>query len=357
MARTTKTSTSIATLPTPAERSREALTEAERVKAECAQTLVTAREYVEELRYRAGSDDGITGSNLASADAAVEVAELRFSGAVRSRQRAERALVNTETILADAVAPAVQQAVKVPVTVLTTRPTEAPVDLPAAYLVQPKASTADTIEGYVSGALDVVFYRTEVHREISAEAIESSADAQRIRLSARHHGSRDDGGVIVETVRLDVRIAYAPVPAIRRGANDGYRLSWFARGLASDVRDSMQLYDAPSAGIRYGSGDANTRLNTVNVTSGESSMLADDTDASGLRRRVAEVRVTAGPGHGCMWSPDQIRDKLVDAVEAQAGTCVGGLGRVSSAAVLSVEPVNRDGRTVKARFEFVSQAA
>jgi hypothetical protein len=152
-----------------------------------------------------------------------------------------------------------------------------------------------------------------------------------------------------------VRAAWAPVPLLQPYQDDRFRVTGFARGLASDVRHSMQVHNAPSAGVRLGAGDASASLSTVLVISGEPVVTSDETDASGLRRRTIEVDITVRPGQGNVWSPDQMGDKLVFAVEAQQDTCATGLGRVGSATVLAVQPAGRAGRTARARFEFVSR--
>lgn len=349
-----RTKTATPTLD-PAEQSRETLAEAQRKLADTRATLAAANTAVETLRDRARVDDSITGADLASAKSDVDLAEIRQSEATSAVQRAERGLVNTETVLAETLVAVVQDVTRVTPTVATGRPSEVPADLPAVFIVQAKPSKADTLNGTISGSVEVIFYRSEVHRALDDARLGVLADRSGLRLDVRPQGNRDDNGVIVEAVRLDVRSARAPLPVIRRAPGDEWRVTHFATAVAGDVRHSMQLHDAPLVGVRLGSGDASVQQSTVNVTTETPSEVSDKVDTDGVRHRVVEIAVTAQPGQGNVWNSDQMRDKMIHAIEAQHGTCASGLGRVSSVNVLSVEPAGRSGRRVRARFDFVSQ--
>ena len=231
-----------------------------------------------------------------------------------------------------------------PVTVTTFKPTDAPEKLPALYVVQPRKHTSNTVAGTVSGDLQVIFYRRDIHREFDVDAVRAAVDADRtMHLIVRDVDRHEQDGVIIEALPVEVRAAFLPVPVIAGGSAMPMYVSAFTSGLAADLVQALWFGGAGGKAV-------------VTASAFDVEVTDDRTDRDGVRRRVLEADLVVQPGAGCPWGGEEIAFHLEQVIAAQQDRCLTTMGRVVSASCDRMEPVSRHGRKVHARFEFASRA-
>jgi len=349
---------------TAAAESRERLASAQQRKRDADEALAALLAEAEDVRDRARAGEDVDAEALRNTDAAaVELAKLHADGAARRVEAARRGLVAEDTHLGEAVAAAVADLLPgVPVRVATARLTEAPAELPAAVVVQSREAVRDTIEGTLSGTVEVQFWRGPWHRDFPDDrAFDQALDRTQVRATVHRQGRREVGAAVVGTLRVDVRFAWAPVPVLRwqdvRG-RAAFRVTSFVGGVGEDARQSRQSHFTGGRGVVIGAGDTGARASTVAVHNRETAVLADRTDSDGRRSITIGTTLVMRPSRGIVWSADDVRDALVSAVEGFEGRCSGGLGRVASARVVNVSPVegaHPTARAARAEFVLVSQ--
>ncbi|WP_432485329.1 iron-sulfur cluster assembly accessory protein [Kineococcus esterisolvens] len=316
-----------------AEASRVALAEAQRTQAENTAAITSAEQEAERRRRQTHA--------LAQAV-----------------QRAEQAVINTATEVAEAVAPTIGDAAGLPVTVTAMRPKSAPARLPHLYVVQTTPTDRDLIDGRIAGGVEVLLYRSSRDGALNGDRVSAMLETEGVRLNARQVSNREVAGASMDVLPLEIRIAHEPVPQIRRAADDAWR--WGQ--LQSDIRNGLtaqfgSAMDRP-VGVRIGAGDASALTSTVTGLVSKPRQISDTTDAEGLRRRVAELSVGAGASSPhCPWSADDLARGVVKVVNNLADTCHGGLGRVEAVEVTEVQPMEGTprGRACRARATLVSR--
>ncbi|MGY1885218.1 hypothetical protein ACI799_07960 [Blastococcus sp. SYSU DS0753] len=113
-------------------------------------------------------------------------------------------------------------------------PEDAPKELPAVRLKAVNDPEQNTIDGTISGEVELRYIRSELHRELKAENVEEKLNAKGVRCQVQDHGT-DDGDVHVDHLRIDVRSAAIGLPVIRSGDVQPFRLKSFLSGIEVDA--------------------------------------------------------------------------------------------------------------------------
>jgi hypothetical protein len=313
-----------------------------------------------DVRSRARTDHDIATADLTNADAGVELAALRVEGSAAALAKVRRSVVNTDTSLAAALlASDVFAAVlpEVPVSLATARPTAAPGAVPCAVQSQP--SVRDLIEGRISGQLEVYYFRSPLNWPVPTDHLERVADERQIMLTAHPRGASEVDGTVVERIGLDVLSAFAPVPLVTYADLDGtsaWRVPSFASGLQQNAVRAMQRATASAVGVSLGHGDATASARSVRVVADAPVVLSAGYDARGVRQIALSVGLAAYPDDAS-FTGEELAAGLTRVVEAMQGRCVSALGRVTSATIGNVLPVDgsRVARAVVAEFVLTSR--
>jgi hypothetical protein len=298
--------------------SRKRLDEA---KALAEQDEQAHREADERLRAVLSSRTS-TGDDLAAAEAALRLTERRMSESAAAVAAASRALVNSETDLAEALVPFVADVVGLTPGVQAFVPLS-PLPAPSVLLVQRTASRLDPRSGTLSGEVEVLLFREQFHRDLDAAAFERHAERHGgPQVNARPYGATEQDGTLVETVRLVVAGAFPRVPVVAPGHETS--------GLHNLAADLVQ--------------GVTSRLDRVALDT--SRAVVSDSVSGGTRTVAVEVAVlgfptTTGSSSVTFYgdtvrndrSLDEIRDEIERAALALEDKAVGGLGRVASVTV------------------------
>ena len=337
---------------------REALTEATQEKQSAANALAAAEVRVQSIRDRLFAGDGSATADLQAAKVEVEAAETLSAGADARLRSAEIAAssMNTDTTLAVVVALVIDEALPgVEVIPVSAVPTSTPPSLPVAYVVQSKATTLNTIEGSISGGVQVKYVRQPIHRELDTRTIESTARAHKVRGKVGSAVS-SGGQVVTDTVQMTVSSAWAPIPTIRGGAIKPFRLSTFAHGLEADVREAFASSADPRRGVTFGSGNANARIAQVDVNAGRATLQELGTD-NGVRRIAVTVGVQVEGRKSCTYSGADMQHRMAQSLSTRQGEVAAGIGRIEAVEVTHQSRTETGGRLAYGRFVFVSQVA
>ena len=216
------------TEPTPAELSRLALADA--------QVAVTVAQAEHEQRQTAAEDfrSRLTSGKTKGTDldtlvtewlhttAAEEVAAQLVKGAENAVQRAERALINDDTSMADVLADVLRElyAGHLPVHVVTLAADVKPNDNgdPVLYVVQEKSATNNG--GILSGSLALTYFRRKMHTVLDVQDIEAACRTHGYGMDFRMGYSTDHGTYFQDKASVSVERAWLPVPVLDREPDD-----------------------------------------------------------------------------------------------------------------------------------------
>jgi len=276
---------------------------------------------------------------------------------------ARRLLINEDDTLGTAVAPVIQMALGVPVTVVTTK-LDTPTNLPVAYVVAVQPPTRNTIDGHISGTVELHWHRSALHVQPNAKAITDAADALGLAVEVVDATTRDEADHFVDVVKINVRRAYESLPVVAycAGMDDTFRVRWFASALAAEIAESLSSqssYTAPPQGVRLGSGNASAPRRRVETPVTSATTVADGCIGDGVRERVVQVAVTVAGTAGS----EYVWDRMPRAINAQVGKVHAGLGRVESVQTGAFNPASSGlnghwvGGHIEATFTFVSKVA
>lgn len=304
-----------------------------------------------ELLARAATDDAVTPEELTTADAAIVLAEQRVAGARAALLKAQRGLVNEETHLADILVATVASALPgVSVTVTSLAPSEAPSDLPAVVIVQPKPSVQDYVGGTISGEAQILYFRTPLHTELAAASLEQGAVERCLFGSFRSIGSDPRSGA-ADTVQASITHASPEMPVlpVTADGSDDWRWGYLRQVIEGMVRQqSMRLQPSPyPAAVPYrATGSAILRV------------LADETGDGGRRTRRVDLSLGLNTTESYGIDCDMLETVGRRVFSALVGQHADGLGRILSAEVRKADmgPPNRANHyTVHGEFTVVSQ--
>lgn len=274
-----------------------------------------------------------TYADHAAAVSRVRCAELRLSGAIRSLDLAQRAVIHTDTDVAEAVA-GVVSGVLPGVPVLTTcAPLASKPDVAQrpVVVVRQVGPTVHRPSGQVSGEVEAVYFKTVLHASVNRE-----------QLAAAVEGSTDvDAGVEVhprethDTIRFTVDSAIVGVPLIpvvsaAHLSTIGQRTMGAAMASLRGHREGM---GAGRAQTDYGHAPLVTLPGVTAATFGYSS--SEEMDDDGIRTLTVVgyvcARDDAGRGFGARH--DDIAGTFLDQF-------LPGLGRVTSIQLSDLDPDN-----------------
>jgi hypothetical protein len=275
---------------------------------------------------------------LAVARAHADLTSAALDSAARRLAVAERQTVNTDTELASALVPFVESVLPgVTPTVLPFRPKVLPTDLPCAVIVQSAPSTHDRRSGHLSGAVQVLYFRTRTHLVIEAGDFEREAQRHDhgVTLSRANGHSEALGEVEIDTIRLSVYGALPAVPEV-------------------DFRDTQTVADAVAAEIAYTTGRSShyTSASTSRMpmdtgqriritTSPVSARVLDDKRDGDLRRLTVEASVHAAPAthlpEGMGVTHSECAEAVAKAAESLRGRSVPRVGNVETVTIVGRE--------------------
>lgn len=285
---------------------------------QCEDARDDAMTKVEELESAAMALEDVSPIELATARAAVSVADLRLKGAQRKGQRASQQRLTLDDERAKMLAPVVRHAMPgVPVLSTFVDPTEAPKpgELPLVVITQ-RTPSEQLRGGAVQGELTVRYYFETIHRGWDRAAVEAAGKEFDLRVSCRRESDMSGG----QAIRVDV--AGAPGEPIIPRVEDRDRHAVATRFAA----ELVQRLDYAGHDVQH---DPHSRLyvGTGLVAVVGTSQLAEAIEGH-TRRLTVETSVLVEPrGERVLTQLDQ----SVEQVAARVATgFIAGLGRVES---------------------------
>jgi hypothetical protein len=317
-------------------------------------------------------DDSVPADAEVQAQAQLSRASRLLAAAEAVERKAQAQLLNTDVRLAEALAPFVTAVLRVAPTVQPLRSADVASELPSCVIVQERATTVDPRNGSLSGAVEVIFSRGELHREAEAQAFEAAAERHDVVLSDVQVYTDQHGDTFRDVVHLRVASLDLPVPVLlpatdtvsaarELGRDVVSAVSQATRKRLSDDMPRRPMDDGWRIGVATAAGAPVVLSNSMR-RGGSKPGQAD------TRHVTVEMEFTARPGDSdSRWDSQGASGAAAivgDAVEKQRGNVVPGLGRVTSAGTVGdtrVVDTTESGRpkaiAVRARFELVCQPA
>lgn len=239
---TRKTNTIATKQPGPAELSQAALAEAHATAIGCEGVHQDAQELASQLRTGLlGGDDTISALELATAIADVERTDLLMQWSQKELRKAEAALINDDSRLADLLADVIADAFGglVPVKVVTIRRDVAPNESgePVLFLLQEKPTTDNG--GILSGELRATFYRPALLTPLNADRLQQAATKRGYLVQVLPGSSSKRGDYYEDTARLRVQGAAHDVP-ILAAAPSAEAVRYFAQGMPGRLANAVR---------------------------------------------------------------------------------------------------------------------
>jgi hypothetical protein len=369
--KTSNKTTAVADFEASAAASRLAFEAASALRSQRADELAGAREALADVHAAWDTgDDTLSPDAEVQAQASISRATRLLAAAEVAERKAKAALLNTDVSLADALAPLIGDVLRIAPSVQAYRPTETASELPSAVAVQTAPTKVDPRSGALSGTVEVIFTRNELHREADAAAFEDAAADHDVKLMADAH-TVQAGDIFTDVVRLRVTSLFPEVPAIIATADPITAATKLGNAVANLAAQQCKYkISGPLRPL-----DSGTR-STLSLDVAQPRVVSDRVHQGGSkpgeqdrRHLVVEVEVSGTPktaemrGNGVEpWPMRRATELLTRCVDAQQGQVVEGLGRVVSAAVVDTAPVGDDrfgraaGIAVHARFEVISEA-
>lgn len=328
------------------------------------QALAAATEALEVLNDRLDEgDDSVTSQDVALASAEIDRATRLLSAAEAQAEQARRARINTSKDLAEALAPVVSDLLLgLPVACAFARPTSVPSALPTALLVQSVEAEANVKTGTVKGAVDLLLYRSPMHRALNAAEVKRALAVAGIEARAELRSTTDHGDTYADAVHVAVLSgAAAAVPVLAGAPTVGalQRLGW---QVADTIGQGTRRYTPlGSDSLPTTFGAHSTYSYPVKVSTGTPAVIGDSTGSDGSRSITVEVLAEARIDKGSSF-PDLLA-QVTEAMRAQVGAFALGLGRVAAVDVEGSESLPREDRdddrrhgiAVRARFVLASR--
>lgn len=338
--------------------SQDAYAEAKVLYREREQALASADDNVARIHsFWNKGDDTFRADDMVQAKATVDRAKALFGASERDVKRTQRALINLDLHLAEAIAEGIEKAVGVKPILTAIAPSEAPGDLPVLYLLQPKAASIAE-SGLVKGEAEIVYFHTQVHRTLDAQQIEVTADRLDQRVQAREVFSEVSDGIIRDSLNLIVHRAYGVVPRIA-GVPTSDTAKSCAHTFAARMSERAQRYDGPTQGVSIGNGDSSARRVTVRGEGLDGTVLSTNV-SEGIRTTRVNIAFGGVRDRDQGVTYEEIKNHLMNAAEAQVGQVIGNLGRIESVTNVEITPWDSAygtfGRVLTATVTAVSEA-
>jgi hypothetical protein len=248
---------------------------------------------------------------------------LAMKGTAQRLAAAERAVLSTDTSLAEAVVPFVESVLPgvTPVAV-PFRPTTPPTTLPAAVITQSKPSRHDRRSGSLAGEVEVRYFRTRQHREIEAGDFEREAEqrAHAVSLTSATGYSESANDLYVDVIRLAVLGCLPDLPevsisdALAVGQELGDEVAFRVRQATTYKVDHLPL-TASDTGLRTG----------VQATASSPAVLSDVREGD-VRRLTVEVVVTVS---------SHSTDPVARAVNGLSGARLPKAGKIEEVVIVA----------------------
>jgi hypothetical protein len=219
---------------------------------ECEQELADAKLFLAEINASFDRlDDTYTAADHAEAVSAIERTERRHRGAQKAREAAQKTVRSADLTVAQVVCDVARKALPdVAVYASTVTPSQPPKpsELPCVVVVQHEDPTHHG-DGTFTGKAEVIYYRSDLHRELNIRAFEDAADHLCVPLEAldavvktSSHG---------DALRVKLRGAHSGAPYIP--VIDWARRNALGSRVAVDLASRLR-YNGQSVKFDQGSG-------------------------------------------------------------------------------------------------------
>ena len=305
--------------------------------------LTKAAAFLEDLENRRHQgDESVTHTHVREAQGEVEDRNIYLNAARTKAKQAERALVNTSTALADALAPYLGKVIGLAPSTTWEKydGNTQPDTVPAAVLVQTEKENASS-DGFLSGTVAFYFTRTRLHTLPNASALAESLEGMGVqaRVSDGFTTQHPDESM-THSFRVNVAELSPEIPVISAAgavSETSRRRIGFAIGevieQAHKMHDSARDMRRPTIG---GNSMAPTNsLMGVLVRTGLPSLYSDRPNGDGTRTVTALVNaecVVQYRNNRAAMANALLAD-LSSLVEKAVGRMIAGAGRISAVAV------------------------
>lgn len=161
-------------------------------------------------------DDTVTAEDLLRARAEVERYSLLLPAAEKALTRAERGLLSDDTSLADLVVPTVSTVVGMNAVAVNQFPDN--VEAPFLAVVQTRHTKRDALTGYMSGSVEVVLTRSQMHRCLERDLMVKALEDKAWKVAASQVESVETGRVHVDRLTITIERGIEALPVIEHDA-------------------------------------------------------------------------------------------------------------------------------------------
>jgi hypothetical protein len=328
------------TNPTAAELSRLALAEAKTTHAEALALRGDRETAAEELRAFLASGqatpadlDAYVPQYRTTLDA-VEVAALLAQGCEGNVKRADRALINDDTAVADLIRDVLNDDIyrgQVPIKVVTVpgdvvKPTGE--NDPVFYIVQKRASANDA--GILSATLMLHYFRPPLYAAFDGDKLDEACRERNYVVNVGMWASNDDGNYVEDVAEVKVKRAFPTVPTLSREAGET-EIVLYANAVRNALRNAMTYY-GQRAEVHLSGEPVEGRANATMVSH---RIVSHKKARDGNSRLTIETVHAVRPDAMLVGQP--IAEMMREAIRKQLGTMADNVGRVVSIDHLDVK--------------------
>lgn len=299
-----------------------------------------------EASFRRMSDD-FTAADHGLAESESVRARLRLEGATADLAKAQTELRYADTRAAGVIASVLRKALPAVSTRATyVRPTEAPQsqELPFLVVVQTAPTTASP-SGVLTGEVEVIYFRSNIHRPLQKDAIQEAAYNLGFRVEPLGNVHSDAGG---DTLKIRVTHAHDSTPEIPQIQN--HHLGAIGKRFASNLAASV-CYE--KQGIKIDRETGAYVSSHVSVLPDQAQVLDEHIASDGTRTLTIESVVLLQikkPTNGRPVSEEI--DRLIS--EGAGGAFMPGLGVISSLSRVTESSEDHDDGTVRRKLAKVN---
>lgn len=347
---TTKTATKATPVKATPAKAPAPLNAAEQSKANAATALTTFQHHsgaltewtstLADLTRRLGSGDvSVTSQQMDEAEREVKRWDILVAAATADVTRTSRAVINTSTALADALAPHLAKVIGLePSTTWCQRSNEQmPENLPEALIVQTKTET-NKGDGRLSGECTLYFSRSALHILPAAAALAKGlSDLGVMARVANGWTVKHPEGSTTHAFSINVEAVAPEIPVIAvAGATSEAARQGVGYVLGDVIGSAFRLTESSLLSLRPSLGSNGlfdrSMLQAVSVGTGIPSLYSDTTDEDG--RRTVSILVDAK----CRIVYPKTRRDFVQSLRSElpsrlgliVGTAIPGAGRISA---------------------------
>lgn len=330
---TTSEEVPMTTTPTAAELSRLALAEAKTTQADAVILRNDRQTAAEALRTYLTSgqaslaDVDTYSEQFARTLAAEQVAALLVEGCEGNVKRAERALINDETAVADLIRDVLNDDIyrgQVPIKVVTVaddvvKPTDE--NDPVFYIVQKRASANDA--GILSATLMLHYFRPPLYAAFDGDKLDEACRARNYVVNVGMWASNDDGDYVEDVAEVKVKRAFPTVPTLAHEAGETEGVL-YANAVRNALRNAVSYY-GQRAEVHLSGEPVEGR---ADATTTSHRIVSHKKPRDGNNRLVIETVHAVRPDAMLVGQP--VAEMMREAVRKQVGTMADHMGRVVS---------------------------